>query len=87
MNICCYIFTLNLDCLLKINDRSLHPFLEARASLEPGLSVCQSLARSHFSSSTCQSNTYSHCYSQDGFDGHQDGQNSFKVGQDGLNEG
>ena len=29
-------------------------FLEARASLEPGLSVTESVARSHFSSSTCQ---------------------------------
>ena len=29
-------------------------FLEARASLEPGLSVTQSVTWSHFSSSTCQ---------------------------------
>ena len=29
-------------------------FLEARASLEPGLSVTESLGRSHFSSSTSQ---------------------------------
>ena len=32
-------------------------FLEARASLEPGLSVTQSLGHSHFSSSTSRSNT------------------------------
>ena len=27
INICCFISTLNLDCLQKINDRSLHSFL------------------------------------------------------------
>ena len=40
-------------------------FLEARASLVPGLSVTPSVTRSHFSSSTCQINTNYHCYGQD----------------------
>ena len=62
-------------------------FLEARASLEPGLSVTQSVGRSHFSSSTGQSNTNYYCYGQDGFDCHQDGQNSFKDDQGGCKEG
>ena len=66
-----FFWSLNLDCMAEINDRSLRPFLEARASLVLGLSVGRSLARSHFSSSTCQSNTNCHCYGQDGFDCHQ----------------
>ena len=85
-----FVDTVSTAYFLFVDTVSTAQFLEARASLEPGLTVTPSLGPSRFSSPTCQINNNE----QECLGGYQIGQNHYqngldiqRVGQDGYKDG